>query len=1213
MSSSASEARDTAGGRLGGARADFVASLGRKLNDARDLLTALEEDPSSKVARDELRRRLHALGSGARLLRFEAMARALQEVLAVLDRGAQANGLRETEVAFVAEVLDDLPALAWGEAPPREAAPTVTEELAEERVGTPNEGPGLAPISVLVVGGESLADALTEEGAIRVRAFECERTEDAPGALQLARAYAPDLVLVDADQPGAPELVEALLDDPMTEPVPVVVVGTFRSPDEESRFIALGVARTLTKPVNHAVVRQVCDEILDAREGRTVRMTLGEPTLEQLAERLSQELKGALLDGVDATARASRVPLGEGSEVIGALWGAIARVQEIVTQRTKGAIRFGGDAPEGAIALAPWLHHDVAASDRSAARGRGAGADVRLNGRRVVVADDDPSVTWFISDLLRTAGCEVYEALDGLTARDLAFRVQPELVVSDILMPGLDGFALCRALRRDVALRDTPVMLLSWKEDLLQRVRELGASAAAYMRKESDSRAVLARVREVLRPRARIEMRLRGDGEVRGRLDDLSPRLLLELVCAIRRDARVSVRDATFLYEIDIRDGAPRKATRTASDGAYQSGERALAMLLAVGAGRFVVASSKEPIRGELTGTLFELLARPLAAARGALAATTGAHTIEVERIVVDGQVLEEYLRATPDPARGLLKRLAGGASPRQILLAGEFAPNLVEDVLTDLAARCVIQSVLGTGGVDLLGPAVAEALAVLMGTPGDSDRSSPQHRSAPPPSRANLPAPPPPPSPLAPLAALAPSTPTAPLAPSASRQPETSFASEPPHGLPPSFAPELPRPRSSSPDLSRSAGSAAGIRAAPVRWSAPRLPGSDSDRPPPPTLEVVNDDDDDSDAPSSLEDAVMREISDRSPTPASVHGGLDRPPIVEPSALRPRSSNPPAIGEHGADSPDEPTLPSIPPDAIVPAATSNEEFAVAPAVAGDLPGDGELPALAAPPVEAESERVEPDEPRVAEPPPQAPSDGPPGLTGRAEPELESEPIALRKSAIRVPVSLPPEDLHEVPDEPRTAKSSSRWGLLFFAFALLIGAVVGALRLAERGNETRRAPPVPTATQGAGPSAGPNAAPGPSAGAPSGASGTPVASAAPSASAAAAPSAGASAAPGTAPSASAVSGSAPTPSAGASTDLPPGTSVPAGYGVLEIAAPSDARVRVDGADAGRGPLSSSVLRAGYHQVRVDQDGHNAQYVIEVRAGKTTHVKSSPLP
>ncbi|HEX3772283.1 MAG TPA: response regulator, partial [Polyangiaceae bacterium] len=766
MSSSA-EARDTAGGnRLGGARADFVASLGRKLSDARDLLTALEEDPSSKVARDELRRRLHALGSGARLLRFEAMARGLQEVLAVLDRGTQAGGLRETEVAFVAEVLDDLPALAWGEAPPREAAATVTEELTEERVGTPageNERPSLAPIAVLVVGGPTIADALTEEGPIRVRAFECERTEDAENALHLARAYAPDLVLVDSDHPGGPELVEALLDDPMTEPLPVVVIGTFRAPEEEARFIALGVARALTKPVDHAVVRQVCDEILDAREGRTVRMTLGEPTLEQLAERLSQELKEALLESVDPAARTQRVPLGEGSEVVGALWGAIARVQEIVSQRTKGAIRFGGDAPEGAIALAPWLHQDVAASDRSVARGRGAGADVRLNGRRVVVADDDPGVTWFIADLLRTAGCEVFEALDGLTARDIAFRVHPELVVSDILMPGLDGFALCRALRRDVALRDTPVMLLSWKEDLLQRVRELGASAAAYMRKESDSRAVLARVREVLRPRARIEMRLRADGEVRGRLDDLSPRLLLELVCVLRRDARVAVRDATFLYEIDVRDGAPRKATRTASDGAYQSGERALAMLLAVGAGRFVVSSSQEPIRGDLTGTLAELLARPIAAARGALAATTGARTMEVERIVIDANVLEDYLRATPDPARAILKRLAGGASPRQMLLGGEVAPSLLEDVLTDLSGRCAVKGVHGTGGADMLGPAVAEALAVLT----EAGRA-PAYRSVPPPARPHaapapvrVPAAPPAPQVAAPAPAAAPAAPS--------------------------------------------------------------------------------------------------------------------------------------------------------------------------------------------------------------------------------------------------------------------------------------------------------------------------------------------------------------------------------------------------------------------------------------------------------------------
>jgi len=340
MSSRSSEEKDNAGGRLGGARADFVASLGRKVNDARELLGALEDDPSSKQARDELRRRLHALGAGARLLRFDAMTRSLQEVLGVLDRGAQLGSMREQEVAFVAQVVDDLPALAWGEVPPREAPAAGAEEL--------DDAPGVMPISVLVVGSEALADALGEDATLRSRAFESERTEDAQTALELARAYAPDVMLVDADVPQASELVEALLDDPLTEPVPIIVVGTFATADEAARYVALGVAKALTKPVPPEVLRRTCDDLLDAREGRTIRVTLGEPTLEQLAERLSDELKRALVDSVDRTARSCRVPLGEGTEVLGALWGAIARVQEIVTQKTGGAVRFGGEAPGSA-------------------------------------------------------------------------------------------------------------------------------------------------------------------------------------------------------------------------------------------------------------------------------------------------------------------------------------------------------------------------------------------------------------------------------------------------------------------------------------------------------------------------------------------------------------------------------------------------------------------------------------------------------------------------------------------------------------------------------------------------------------------------------------------------------------------------------------------------------------------------------------------------
>src|SRR5580700_9300338 len=98
--SSASGLSEGGGEKLGGARADFVASLGKKVAGARELLSALGGDPTSQPLRDELRRRLHALGSGARLLRFEAMARSLQDVLAVLDRTTPSGGLRDQEVTF---------------------------------------------------------------------------------------------------------------------------------------------------------------------------------------------------------------------------------------------------------------------------------------------------------------------------------------------------------------------------------------------------------------------------------------------------------------------------------------------------------------------------------------------------------------------------------------------------------------------------------------------------------------------------------------------------------------------------------------------------------------------------------------------------------------------------------------------------------------------------------------------------------------------------------------------------------------------------------------------------------------------------------------------------------------------------------------------------------------------------------------------------------
>jgi CheY-like chemotaxis protein len=815
-----------AGRRLGGARADFVAGIGRKLIDLRTALTALEADPRASAPRDELRRKLHALGASARLLHFDSMAAAISDAENVLEKGARSGPLGVAELGVVGHVLDDLPALAWGDGPPE--APRAEPSL----TSLPNAG-----LSALVVGAATIADALTEGTDGGESIFECERTEHAQAALGLARALAPDVVLVDSEVKGALDLVEALLDDPLTEPVPIIVLGDFATSEQAARFVALGVARTLAKPIAPGTLRRACHDVIDQREGRTMPLTLGEPTLEQLGERLADEMKRALVEAVDRTARSCRVPLGEGAEVVGALWGAIARVREIVTLRTNGAVRYSGDGPEGAVAMAPWLHSDVAASERLASpeRGRGAANEVSLDRRVVVVADDDPGVTWFISDLLRTTGCVVHEALDGTQALKLAYELSPELVVSDILMPGMDGFALCRALRRDVALRDTPVILLSWKEDLLQRVRELGASAAAYLRKESDARAIVARVREVLRPRARVEARLRADGEVRGRLDGLTVHSLLRLVGSIRPSARVLVRDASFLYEVDLLGGAPRRATRTSTDGSFHHGKRVLAALLGSGAGRFVVTSLPGDVRSdvdpELEGSLGVQLARPIGRARAALTATTGPQTMHVRRIVLDDEMLKGYLLATPDPAKDLVRRIARGESPRDILLHGEVSPSILEDLLADLAARGAILAVEGDAGQDLLSLEPAPDVGGVA------------------------------PSPL-------------PASELVARELASRIAG----------STGSPKSKPVSPNVHT------GSRSATVQGASPA-------------------------SPSSLEDAVMRAMSD---SPSRPPPSSEQPPIVEPSELRPRSSNPPAEIPTRA-------LPSLPPDAIVPGASSGE------------------------------------------------------------------------------------------------------------------------------------------------------------------------------------------------------------------------------------------------------------------------------------------------
>ena len=117
----------------------------------------------------------------------------------------------------------------------------------------------------------------------------------------------------------------------------------------------------------------------------------------------------------------------------------------------------------------------------------------------ILVADNDPSVLNIIEASLRLDGFEVALARDGREALDRAFKIEPDLVLLDLLMPEHDGFEVLRQLRADVRTVATPVIILTCKSDVADKVVGLSAGADDYVVKPFDPVELGARVRTTLR------------------------------------------------------------------------------------------------------------------------------------------------------------------------------------------------------------------------------------------------------------------------------------------------------------------------------------------------------------------------------------------------------------------------------------------------------------------------------------------------------------------------------------------------------------------------------------------------------------------------------------------------------------------------------------------------------------------------------------------
>jgi DNA-binding response OmpR family regulator len=128
--------------------------------------------------------------------------------------------------------------------------------------------------------------------------------------------------------------------------------------------------------------------------------------------------------------------------------------------------------------------------------------DQPAKGTRVLVVEDDPNIRDLVVLHLGLEGLTTEIAADGQSALDMARAQAFDLIVLDLMLPGLDGVTVCRAVRRDTPNRDTPILMLTARRDESDKVIGLESGADDYLTKPFGIREFVARVRALLRRRA---------------------------------------------------------------------------------------------------------------------------------------------------------------------------------------------------------------------------------------------------------------------------------------------------------------------------------------------------------------------------------------------------------------------------------------------------------------------------------------------------------------------------------------------------------------------------------------------------------------------------------------------------------------------------------------------------------------------------------------
>ncbi|PZU26391.1 MAG: histidine kinase [Stenotrophomonas sp.] len=418
------------------------------------------------------------------------------------------------------------------------SAVAVTQASIEQRPA-PTPGPARAATAQLIdwipddrhaiAAGETVILTVEDDPAfarilvdlIRRKGHRALAAADGESGLELARRYRPTGILLDVMLPGMDgwSVLQHLKHDPVTAAIPVHFISAV---DEAARGVALGAVGYLTKPVDRKALVAAFDHLLDVA-GKIVRKLLlvdddpdsrlaltrllqadnveidqvasGEEALERIATHsydcIVLDLNLGGISGIEFLEKAATlvavppVVIYSGQD--------LSREDSLkLRQYTDSIVIKGQRSPERLLDEVSLFLHSIGS--------RGANAtpadDNNLGGRQVLLVDDDMRNLFALSKSLRARGVNVSMAQDGYKAlQQLEENPSIELVLMDIMMPGMDGYETTREIRKLPQWSNLPIIAVTAKAMHGDRDKCLDAGANDYLTKPVDLDKLLSMMR----------------------------------------------------------------------------------------------------------------------------------------------------------------------------------------------------------------------------------------------------------------------------------------------------------------------------------------------------------------------------------------------------------------------------------------------------------------------------------------------------------------------------------------------------------------------------------------------------------------------------------------------------------------------------------------------------------------------------------------------